>query len=52
MLLFFFILKNILYFRTEQCACKMGVGGGGGGGGVGIVFTIVLFYDHLIEIVS
>ena len=45
MVLFFFIPKNILYFRTE-CACKMGVGV------VGIVFTIVLFYDHLIEIVS
>ena len=47
MVLFFFIPKNILYFRTEQNArveWEWGV--------VGIVFTIVLFYDHLIEIVS
>ena len=56
MVLFFFIPKNILYFRTEQnilyfrteqnAHVKWGVGV------VGIVFTIVLFYDHLIEIVS
>ena len=43
MVVFFFIPKNILYFRTEQV---------GGVGVVGIVFTIVLFYDHLIELVS
>ena len=49
MVLLFFIPKNILYFRTEQNAH---VKWGWGWGVVGIVFTIVLFYDHLIEIVS
>ena len=47
MVLFFFIPKNKLYFRTEQNAHVKW-----GWGVVGIVFTIVLFYDHLIEIVS
>ena len=59
---YFFIQKNIFYFRTEQNGqgkwAGVGVGGGGGGGGGGGVgggggggntfykFTIVLFYDH------
>ena len=42
---FFFIPKNILYFRTEQNV-HVKWRWGGGGGVVGIVFIIVLFYDH------
>ena len=53
---FFFTPKNILYFRTEhnahvKWAWVVG-GGGGGGGGRDSFYHIVIFYDHLIEIVS
>ena len=43
---------SILYFRTEQNAHVKWGWRGGGVGVVVIVLTIVLFYDHLIEIVS
>ena len=44
----FFLFQRI-YYILEQNRMRMK---NGGGGVVGIVFTIVLFYDHLIEIVS
>ena len=43
----FFLFQRIYYILEQNNAHVKW-----GWGGVGIVFTIVLFYDHLIEIVS